>query len=119
MELQQIIIYGKKEDEVLFSSKDFNSSKANLVLAFGERVFLDAILPYKKIKKLYPAAHIIICSTSGQISNTNLIENNIVATAISFEKTAIKVSEIDIFKNADINELGNIIERDLFDEELK
>jgi hypothetical protein len=119
MKLQQIIINDKKEDKVLFSSKGFNSGKANLVLAFGERVFLDAILPYKKIKKLYPAAHIVICSTSGQISNTNLIENNIVATAITFEKTVIKVSEIDIFKNADIHELGHIIERDLVDQDLK
>ncbi|TRX03407.1 FIST signal transduction protein [Flavobacterium gawalongense] len=119
MKLQQIIINDKKKDKILFSSNGFNSRKANLVLAFGERVFLDDILPYKKIKDLYPEAHIVICSTSGQISNTNLVENNIVATAINFEKTAIKVSEIDIFKNSDIHELGNIIERDFFDKDLK
>lgn len=119
MKLQQIIINDKKEDKVLFSSGDFNPNKVNLVLAFGERVFLDKILPYKKIKGLYPESHIVICSTSGQISNTNLIENNIVATAIQFEKTTIKVSEIDIFKNSDIQELGNKIETDLFDKDLK
>lgn len=119
MELQQVIINDKKEEKVLFSSTGFNSDKANLVLAFGERVFLDGILPYEKIKKLYPGADIVICSTSGQISNANLIENNIVATAINFEKTAIKVSEIDIFKNSNIYELGNTIERDFFNKDLK
>lgn len=119
MNLQQIIINDKKEERVLFSSDGFSSNKANLVLAFGERVLLDNLLPYKKIKELYPKAHIVICSTSGQISNTSLVENNIVATAINFEKTAIKVSEIDIQNNSNIQELGNVIKKDFFKKDLK
>lgn len=119
MKLQQIIINDKKEEKVLFSSDGFNSDKASLVLAFGERVLLDDILPYKKIKDLYPEADIVICSTSGQISNTSLVEHGIVATAISFEKTAIKVSEIDILNNLNIQELGDMIKKDLFNENLK
>ncbi|MBA0884241.1 FIST signal transduction protein [Flavobacterium undicola] len=119
MKLQQIIINDKKEGKVLFSSDGFDSNKANLVLAFGERVLLDDILPYKKIKELYPEADIVICSTSGQISNTSLVENSIVATAINFEKTAIKVSEIDILNNFNIEELGEMIKKDLFKEDLK
>lgn len=119
MKLQQIIINDKMEEKVLFSSDDFNSDKVNLVLAFGERVLLDAILPYKKIKDLYPKADVVICSTSGQISNTSLVENSIVATAISFEKTAVKVSEIDILNNLNVQELGDMIKKDLFNEGLK
>lgn len=119
MKLQQIIINDKKEERVLFSSNGFGSNKANLVLAFGERVLLDDLLPYNKIKELYPKAHIVICSTSGQISNTGLVESNIVATAINFEKTAIKVSEIDIQNNSNVQELGNVIKKDFFSEDLK
>lgn len=119
MKLEQIIIDDKKEVEIVFSTSGFSSKEANLVLAFGERVFLEKILPYKKLKDLYPKADIIICSTSGQISNTSLVENNIVATAIDFEKTAIKVSEIDILNNLDIQELGNMIKKDFFNEDLK
>lgn len=119
MKLQQIIINDKMEEKVLFSSDDFNSDKVNLVLAFGERVLLDDVLPYKKIKYIYPKADIVICSTSGQISNTSLVENSIVATAISFEKTAIKVSEIDILNNFNIQELGAMIKKDFFKEDLK
>lgn len=119
MKLQQIILNDKKEDKIFYSSDGFTPEKANLVLVFGERVFLDKLQSYHSVKKIYPQSHIIICSTSGQISDTNLIENNIVATAIQFEKTALRVSEIDIFKNADINELGDKIERDLFDKNLK
>lgn len=119
MKLQQIIINDKKEERVLFSSNGFGSNKANLVLAFGERVLLDDLLPYNKIKELYPKAHIVICSTSGQISNTGLVESNIVVTAINFEKTAIKVSEIDIQNNSNVQELGNVIKKDFFSEDLK
>lgn len=119
MKLQQIIINDKMEEKVLFSSDDFNSDKVNLVLAFGERVLLDDILPYRKIKNIYPKADIVICSTSGQISNTSLVENSIVATAISFEKTAVKVSEIDILNNFNIEELGEMIKKYLFKEDLK
>ncbi len=119
MKLQQIIINDKEIDKVVFSSSGFSSEKANLVLAFGERDLLEKVLPYKKIKGLYPEANIVVCSTSGQFSNTNLVENSVVVTAINFEKTLLRVSEIDILKNSDILELGTVIERDLFDKDLK
>lgn len=102
MKLQQIKLDKDNIISVLFSTEQFNSSCANLVLAFGERVFLEKTVPFQKLKSLYPNAHVVICSSSGQISNTNIIENNLVATAISFEKTKIKVSEIDILLNSDI-----------------
>lgn len=119
MKLQQVIINEKEEDRILFSSNGFNFKKANLVLAFGERVFLDQVLPYKKIRNLYPEAQIVICSSSGQISDANLIENNIIATALEFEKTTIRVSEIDILKNANIQDLGDVIKDSLFNDDLK
>ena len=119
MKLQQIKLNENNNETVLFSTDHFNSQKSTLVLAFGERVFLEKTTPYKKLKNLYPNAHIVICSTSGQISNTNLVENNLVATAIELEKTKIKVSEIDILLNSDIQVLGNTIKEDLMSDDLK
>ncbi len=119
MKLQQIIFDDNKKGNVLFTSNDFNSNKVNLVLAFGERVFLNQIKPYDKIKSLYPRADIIICSTSGQISNTILIENSVVVTAIELEKTTVKVAEIDILNETNIQELGELIQKDFFKEDLK
>ena len=74
-----------------------------------KRVFLEKTAPYQKLKSLYPNANIVICSSSGQISNMNLVQNNLVATAIAFEKTKIKVTEIDILLNPDIKVLGKKI----------
>ena len=119
MKIQQIIIDDRNGKEVVFSSPDFLPEKANLVLAFGEREFLESSLPYKKLKDLYSEAQIVICSTSGQISNSNLVENNIVSTAIEFEKSTIKIAEIDLLKNSNIQELGLTVKKKIFNEDLK
>ncbi len=119
MKLQQILICDQKEDEVVFSSPDFSAKRATLVLAFGEREVLESSLPYKKLKERYSEAQIVICSTSGQISNFNLVENDIVATAIEFEKSTIKIAEIDLCKNNNIQELGLIVKKELLNEDLK
>ena len=119
MKLQQIKVDENNNEIVLFTTDQFNSLNANLVIAFGERIFLEKTLPYQKIKGLYPNATIVICSTSGQISNSNLVQNNLVATAISFEKTKIKSTEIDILLNPDIKLLGKKIKDDLLSDDLK
>lgn len=119
MKLQQIKVNQNNNETVLFSTDQFNAHNATLVLAFGERTYLEKTTPYQKLKNLYPTAQIVICSTSGQISNTNLVENNLVATAIALEKTTIKVSEIDILLNSDIKVLGNTIKEDLMSVDLK
>ena len=119
MKLQQIKVDENNNEIVLFTTDQFNSLNANLVIAFGERIFLEKTLPYQKIKGLYPNATIVICSTSGQISNSNLVQNNLVATAIAFEKTKIKATEIDILLNPDIKLLGKKIKDDLLSDDLK
>lgn len=119
MKLQQIKVNASTKETVLFTHSEFEQAKAQLVLAFGERTFLEKTKPYQKLNELYPNADIVICSTSGQISNTNLVENNLIATAISFDKTQIKVCEIDILLNSDLNVLGNVIKKELLSDDLK
>ena len=119
MKLQQIKVDENNNEIVLFTTDQFNSINANLVIAFGERLFLEKTAPYQKLKGLYPNATIVICSTSGQISNINLVQNNLVATAIAFEKTKIKATEIDILLNPDIKLLGKKIKDDLLSDDLK
>lgn len=119
MKLQQIKVNASTKETVLFTSNEFEQGNTQLVLAFGERTFLEKTKPYQKLNELYPKADIVICSTSGQISNTNLVENNLIATAISFEKTQIKVCEIDIQLNSDLNVLGNVIKKELLSDDLK
>ncbi len=119
MKLQQILIDNREKEEIIFSSSDFSAKTSNLVLAFGEREFLENSSPYKRLKELYPQAQIVICSTSGQISNLNIVENKIVSTAIEFEKSSIKIVDIDLLKNNNIQELGHSVKKQLLNEDLK
>jgi hypothetical protein len=119
MRLQQLKVNENNNPTVLFATDQFNAIDANLVLAFGERTFLEKTKPFQNLKSLYPNATIVICSTSGQISNTNLVENNLIATAITLEKTTIKATEIDILLNSDIQMLGNTLKNELLYEDLK
>jgi hypothetical protein len=119
MKLQQLIVNDHQQVNVLFSSAAFQSENTNLVLAFGERVFLEKTKPYQTLKNLFPKSDIVICSTSGQMANTSLVENSLVATAIALEKTTIKTIVVDILQNNDIKFLGNKIKAELMNEELK
>jgi hypothetical protein len=113
------LIDDQSENQIISTSPDFSATKANLVLAFGERELLECSQPYRKLRELYSEAQIVICSTSGQISNFNLVENKIVSTAIEFEKSTIKTVEIDLLKNKNIEELGLVVKNELFNDNLK
>ncbi|GAA4405066.1 FIST N-terminal domain-containing protein [Nibrella viscosa] len=66
------------------------------MLAFGERKLLETENVYDYLRELYPAADIIINSTSGEIYQNQINDDSIVVTAIEFEKTNIRTVQIDI-----------------------
>lgn len=119
MKIQQLLINERKELNVIVASDGFTEDKADLVLAFAQRTTLENILPFETLKKVFPNAQIVLCSSSGQISNSCSIEEDVVATAITFDKTTIKVAEIDILLNNNIDDLGKIIKEGLPTSDLK
>lgn len=75
---------------------------AQLVLAFGDRFALSEAARYAELKKMYPQAHIIMASTSGNIIGTTLEDQSIITTAMAFEgPSTIEVQRVNI---ADVNE---------------
>ena len=68
--------------------------KNSLVFAFGDRYLLGD--SYDKIKEFYPDGHVVICSTSGEILGSEVLDHSIVTTAVEFEKTDIEVAQINI-----------------------
>ncbi len=72
------------------SFKDLSASSplptANLVLVFGSvKRFTDAKLS-STLKSRYPAAQIIGCSTSGEISAAGVSDDSLQITAVQWEK---------------------------------
>ena len=118
MNLEQILFTGHEQYEVLSTQSGFNCDKANLVLAFGERTLLEEGGYYPTLKERYPNAEIVICSTSGQIYSNKLIQEQLVATAIQFEKTKVKQTEINLLENNDLSYYKKQITDELISDDL-
>lgn len=65
-------------------------SGAHLVFLFGETEVLKTEEPIAQLKAAYPNAHFLGCSTAGEIYDTQVTDDSLVATAIEFEKTHIR-----------------------------
>ncbi|MGV9002936.1 FIST signal transduction protein [Flavobacterium sp.] len=119
MKVKQLLIDKNNSQKIIANPDDLKAENVNLVLAFAQRTLLDQILPYNTLKERYQNAEIILCSSSGQISNDCNVENEVVVTAISFDKTKIKTTQIDILLDNNLDELGKKIKTDLLSDDLK
>jgi hypothetical protein len=70
-------------------SGQLNGIPAQLVLAFGGRHLLETGQGLAELRQRFPGAHCLVASTSGEIRDTEVAEDTIVATAVSFEKTRV------------------------------
>ena len=75
--------------------------KANLVLLFGSPACLRETAWQEDIKKAYPNAHQLGCSTAGEIFGTEVRDETLVATAISFKHTNLHVAQVVLEEGMD------------------
>ena len=71
-------------------------SIARLVFLFGNKDLLKEQKHIDFVKNEYPAAQIVGCSTSGEICQEEVFNNNIICTAVWFEKTEIEIAHEQI-----------------------
>ena len=69
---------------------------ANFVLAFGGRGALSNESFFDEIKNFYPNAIILAGSTSGEILDVEVNDDTVALTAVQFEHTALKSSQLKI-----------------------
>lgn len=100
MQLSQSI-YKNQCWEPFSETPGFVAQKAQLVLAFSERMLLERYDVYPDLRERFPTADIIINSTSGEIYLDKVYDNAIVVTAIEFEKTPIRAVQIDISRHTE------------------
>jgi len=65
---------------------------AQLVLVFGGGAALADPARGDEVRAAFPSARIVGCSTAGEISGTEVLDDSIVATAIAFEHTRIRTA---------------------------
>jgi hypothetical protein len=67
-------------------------TNANLVFFFGARQALACGARYRELRAMCPDAHILGCSTGGQIRNDDITDDEIAAVAISFDATKLRLA---------------------------
>lgn len=110
MKVEQRILNGSKWDLVNSSSLE---KKADLVLSFGCRKALEHKENFESLRALYPGAVILMASSSGDILNTTVKDDSIVATAIHFEKnTQLSTAKVHIQDYPNSYEAGkNLVQK--------
>lgn len=64
---------------------------AQLVFYFGARLDLEPAARFDELRRIFPDAHLVGCSTGGQIRNDEVFDDEIAAVAVTFEDTRLRV----------------------------
>lgn len=86
---------------------------AQLVLIFGATVVLQDPRIVESIRKYYPAAYILGCSTAGEICGAQVSDDSLVATAIHFEHTQVRAAHVTLGENSVGQQAGEFLGRAL------
>src|SRR5260221_2390347 len=89
------------------------AEKVSLVFYFGTRQMLACGKRFSELREMFPAAHILGCSTGGQINNSDISDDEIVAAAISFDATRLQLVRQDISDAQQSRNCGEAIGRAL------
>lgn len=89
---------------------------ANWVLAFGSRELLPQAFPY--LRSTYPSAQIVTGTTSGDILDTEVSDDRVTVTGVSFETTRITAASADIADAGDSYATGSQLASELQAEDL-
>lgn len=92
--------------------------EVSLVLYFGSRQMLACGTRYQELRNMFPKAHILGCSTGGQINNNDISDDEIVAAAISLDATPLRLHQQDISGPNQSRTCGEAIGRALYANDL-
>jgi hypothetical protein len=70
--------------------------EADLVLLFGAVEALHEARARSELEAFYPGAHIVGCSTAGEIQGAGVCDDSLVATALRFERGAIRTASVTL-----------------------
>lgn len=88
-------------------------SEAHIVFFFGGRDVLSTGIPFKELSAFYPKAHILGCSTGGEIYNADVSDNSVSVAAVEFSKTRLQTASIQIEDMHDSFNAGASLARQL------
>lgn len=105
--------YWTAETQWADASKEKLTDAPQCVFLFGSRQLLEEGARFAEARRMYPQAHIISCSTAGEILDTRVRDNSIALAAVFFEKTTIALSQTTVRAAAESYEAGKRLAADL------
>ena len=91
----------------------------DIVFTFGDREVFKKADTYTKLRSLYPSAHIVGCTSSGNILGDRVSDSPVVATAVSLESGTVRISVEDFSLEDDQKEVSQRVVSRLPRENLK
>jgi hypothetical protein len=92
---------------------------ASLVLVFGGAERLSGSAWYAELRERYPQAHIVSATTAGEISDVEVTDDSIVATAVELRHARVRVAAVDLSEQAESATRGIELARALGAEDLR
>ncbi len=86
---------------------------AQLVLLFGDRSVLSESPALGEVRRDYPNAQIIGCSTAGEICDTNVLDETVVATAVQFEHSEVSGTSVKMGGGISSHDAGAALAQNL------
>lgn len=117
-----------KVARLLFSegewTKDINHEQleyndVQLVIGFGERKLISKNYIFENIREKFPHAEIVLSSSAGEIFCKDVYDDTLSLTALKFDRSTIKTTEICINNFKDSHEAGIALIKNLNQENLK
>lgn len=91
---------------------------AQLVLYFGASDALETEAWYHDLRELYPGAHIVGCSSGGQIQRGAISETGIAAVAVWFAATRLRIATEAVVDSSQSRAYGAALGRQLSEQDL-
>lgn len=82
------------------------TGEAGWVFVFGGRAKLEELATFPELQKMYPKAHILSCSTAGEIIGSDVSDDSLSLTAMQWEKSTIRFSSISVASAEESYEAG-------------
>jgi len=94
-------------------------SDKTLVLAFGPSTLVDQPEPLADVMRAFPRAHVLGCSTSGEIHGTEIHDDSVITAVARFDDTRLRVVSAPAVAASNSFAAGESLARQLLDDELR
>jgi hypothetical protein len=102
-----------------WTAKPDFATKADLVLVFADDAYFQMVACYEELHASFPLAHIVGCTSSGNVSGVEISDVNMVATVVKFERAKIRLASVDMQAGEDMIQLGQRLMSQLADADLR